>query len=235
MLRAQIKWQMDAKMKRLIEESPKKLASNVAMLEPLNACGGYMMRSFTRNAEAGGRPSWPALKPMTLLMRAPGIGKSFKLSTKRRAGLSRGLALADTGRLIMSFTSRQATGNVYDLNTPFKLELGSAYVNEKGVPLAVIHHYGATANIPEVRPKYAKALRWYRGAGSRTVLSWGRKGAGKGKVVGGRVEADAIFAMRAKAHTVRIPARPIAVIQPEDPGEMGKIFDAWIRKIVGVD
>lgn len=65
---------------------------------------------------------------------------------------------------------------------------------------ARIHQEGGTVRVPEVRPRTAKVLRF---------------------VVGGQV----VYARRARAHTVRIPARPYLLLQESDK--------AYIRDAIG--
>lgn len=55
-----------------------------------------------------------------------------------------------------------------------------------------IHQQGGTIRIPEVRPRRARALRWVTASG------------------------QVVYARRATAHTVTIPARPYLLLQDSD-------------------
>jgi phage virion morphogenesis protein len=69
---------------------------------------------------------------------------------------------------------------------------GLSVVVGTNVVYAAIHQYGGTIHVPEVRPRRAQALRFVTASG------------------------QVVYARRAKAHTVRIPARPYLLLQDSD-------------------
>jgi phage gpG-like protein len=73
------------------------------------------------------------------------------------------------------------------------------------VKYAAIHNYGGTINVPALAPKRAKALRWMTPGG-------------------------VIFARRARAHPVRIPARPFMVLQQEDESTFRRIVESHLTR-----
>lgn len=122
---------------------------------------GRLLLSVQQNFTASGRP-----RSWTPLARS---------TLANRRGTSARI-LRDTGRLQNSITSR--------------IENRSIIVGTH-VLYARIHQEGGTIQIPEVRARPGKVLRF---------------------VVGGQV----VYARRARAHSVRIPARPYLLLQESD-------------------
>lgn len=108
-------------------------------------------------------------------------------------------------------TARARTGKVlYDTGTlanSIKVLVAGNRTLSLGTNLkyAAIHQLGGTINIPGIRPVRAHALRWF--------------------LPGGK----AVFAKKAAPHTVRIPARPYLVAQPEDLEILQAMIDRHVK------
>jgi phage virion morphogenesis protein len=122
---------------------------------------GRLLLSVQQNFTAGGRPR--AWTPLARSTLANRRGTSARI-------------LRDTGRLQNSITGR--------------IENRSVIVGSN-VLYARVHQEGATLQIPEVRARPGKVLRF---------------------VVNGQV----VYSRRARAHSVRVPARPYLLLQESD-------------------
>lgn len=171
----------DIDVDKLIKDAGKALEGGQVRLRgeiasAIREAGLYMMRSVDNNFRAGGRPKWPALAASTVANRRQNSSKP----------------LQDTGRLKQSITLK--TGN----------ETASIGTN---LVYARVHQYGHDGiQIPDVYPRRAKALRWYKPGGG------------------------VVFAKKAAAHVVRIPARPYLVFQKADLTVLDKIFAGAISR-----
>jgi len=144
----------------------------------MKAIGIMQVRSIQKNFETGGRPRrWAAS------MRAAMAGKP---------GGKGGKTLIQSAQLKNSITFSAGSKNV---------KIGT---NKKYAPA---HQFGMTLNIPEIRPKRAKALRFV-GAGG-----------------------EIIFTRRVKAHKVKIPKREFLLFQKEDIKRAERVL---IDHVVGI-
>jgi phage virion morphogenesis protein len=147
------------------------LSQQLAGLRPLlEDVKGRLLLSVQQNFTAGGRPR--AWTPLARSTLANRRGTSARL-------------LRDTGRLQNSITGR--------------IENRSVLVGSN-VLYARVHQEGASIQVPEIRARPGKVLRF---------------------VVNGQV----VYSRRARAHSVRIPARPYLLLQESDK--------AYIRDAIG--
>ena len=205
-----VQFRVDRRLQKFLREGPGMFKD---FREPLQKSGRYMQKSFSITAAAGGRPvRWPILSVNTVLARTGNIG---------RGRMSAAIAFKKPGStLLRSYGIGRSRPDIWELSS-HKLTLGSAHRYSE------VHHYGRVNRIPEVRPKGKKALRW--------MVPWAATAWLGGKVKGARKDIGVFqFAKRARAHNVRIPSRPIAVIQVQDPRECAMIFQQWMMKKIGL-
>jgi phage gpG-like protein len=142
-------------------------------MAPAYARAAYiMLRSVERNFQVSGRPRWRSLSSSTL-------------GNYRLRGDARRKPLLRTRRL---YDSMRATHG-----------RNGARVESVGVRYAGIHQYGGSVQLPEIRPRNKRALRF-----------WTRGGI--------------VLTTRARAHGIRIPARPFLLLQEEDQDRIGDVF-----------
>ena len=106
----------------------------------------------------------------------------------QRARRENGKTLQDHGHLRSSITGRVE---------------GTSVVLGTNVVYARIHQLGGTVQVPEIRPKHAKALRF---------------------TIGGKT----VFARRVRAHAVHMPARPFLVAQEADIAYIRRAIQDYI-------
>lgn len=139
------------------------LSQKLDALRPLlEDVKGRLLLSVQQNFTAGGRP-----KAWTPLARS---------TLANRRGTSARI-LRDTGRLQNSITGRIANRSI---------------IVGTHAPYGRLHQEGGTVNVPALRPRTARVLRWVTAQG------------------------QVVYARSTKAHSVRIPARPYLLLQESD-------------------
>lgn len=145
------------------------MAGRSANMEPaMKVIGVNQIRSIQKNFTQGGRPKkWPESK------------RALDLTSSNQAkGSSRtGKTLSKRGIFKNSWTSKPSRTGV---------RIGTNFVG------AAAHHHGMTINVPEIKPKRAKFLRF--------VLE----------------DGTVVFTKKVKAHKVKMPKREVAMFHPED-------------------
>ncbi len=135
-----------------------------------------------------------------------------KLAAKRgilRRGVLKALRLS--GESIYARALENVSGKVLHVRTGTLRRRLGYFLNEQSFSLSVgspviyaaIHEYGGTVQIPEIRPVKRRALRWINQSFIGPIrMTKGGKPARRGNA------GAFIFARSARAHTIRIPARP---------------------------
>jgi len=140
-----------------------------------------VIKAFQGERSPEGVP-WKPLSPLYGRMKGARTGRGFARKVNKRG--RPGEAVFLNRKRILVLSGGLSRGFVGEQATGYAIQENSVTASSF-LPYAAAHQFGSTHMIPEIRPKKkGGVLRFYGGAG------------------------DAIFARRAKAHPVTIPARP---------------------------
>lgn len=202
----------DAELRKLLKEL---VASGRNTLKPMKAIGEVHRRSVDKNFEAQGRPTkWKPLKESTLINRA--LRRVSKLTRTRgyqklgSAGKQGARTRAFGSALTSEFLSPEG-GRILIVTGALRRSFGKRVTDTSavvGTPLkySVIHQTGGTVRIPAVTAKPGKVLAFPHP----------------------EIPGAIMFRKSARAHSVKIPARPMIVVLKEDIEDDKKILGHYL-------